>query len=441
MATLPVWVMILNLTVPAGFDFSQKFMATSGDAVSRITWLYLLGAGVYVLWRNLARTKVMLRWLNPFLLAFIVLAGCSILWSIDPAVSNRRFLRAATMLITAIGFTLVGWRPRRFQSLLRAITMAILVSSIIFIIVDPVDGIHHADQAELKDAWHGITFGKNILGSFASVGVVLWLHAWLAKEATPLAAVCGMALSAGMLVMTRSAGSLMATAFAVVFLLLLLRSPASMKRYMPYFVSAFATLILIYALAVLRIVPGMEFLLQPITALTGKDLTFTGRTAIWAILNENIVYHPWFGGGYGAYWVGPLPQSPSFEMLTRLYFYPSEGHNGYIDVVNDLGFVGGGVLLGFFASYIRQAIKMMRFDRDQSALYLTLLFRGFLADMSESHWFFALSADWLIMVLAAACLGRELLQQRLDQQTAPVDANSGQPLEKVRRMMSTVGRR
>jgi O-antigen ligase len=407
---------MLSMTLPPGFDYHARFMATSGDSVSRIIWLSLLAAGTYGLVKNVPRTKVFLRWLNPFLVAFMVLATCSLLWSIDTAVTTRRLLRAFTLVATAISFAMVGWHRERFQDVLRTLMTAMMVASLIFVIIDPDDAIHHSNQAELSDAWRGITFGKNILGSFASTGLILWLHGWVAKEVRPFAALCAMALCGLMLVMTRSATSLMATVFAMIFLLLLMRPPGAMKRYMPTFVALFATLILIYAVAVLRLVPHMEILLTPITSLTGKDLTFTGRTAIWDILNESIRYHPWLGGGYGAYWVGAIPTSPSFEMLTKLYFYPSEGHNGYIDIVNDLGIVGGLVLIGYFASYIRQSIKMMRFDRAQSALYLTLLFRGFLADMSETHWFFALSADFFVMTLATTALARGLLQNQVERQ-------------------------
>ena len=33
--------------------------------------------------------------------------------------------------------------------------------------------------------------------------------------------------------------------------------------------------------------------------------------------------------------------SPSAEMLRRLFFYPTEANNGYLDVINDLEFPGG----------------------------------------------------------------------------------------------------
>ena len=101
-------------------------------------------------------------------------------------------------------------------------------------------------------------------------------------------------------------------------------------------------------------------------------------------------------------------------MLTRLFFYPTEGHNGYLDVINDLGLVGGCCLLGDFVHYVRTSLRLFKLDRYQAGLYLTLLFRGFVADMSESHWFSVLTVDFVIMTLATAALARSLIQARVD---------------------------
>jgi O-antigen ligase len=414
-AAVLLWICIIIMVVPQGLDYNGiNGMPTSSDALGRFTWLFLLGASTLALAVHLKRTLILARWLNTFFMGFLALAVLSIVWSIDPGLTTRRALRALTIVMICLGFTLVGWHPKRFQNTVRPIMTTVLLSSVVFVLLDPDDAIHHRAQAELLGAWHGITMGKNVLGSFASVNVVLWLHAWLSKEAKVVPAFAGIALGVFILVMTRSATSVMSTVFAVIFMLIVLRSPGSLKRYMPYLVGLFATLTLVYALAVLRLVPGLELLLDPIVALTGKDMTFTGRTAIWEILNQHIRLRPLLGSGYGAYWAGPTPTSPSFEMLTRLYFYPTEGHNGYLDVINDLGWAGGLCLLGYFINYIRQSLTMMRFDRYQGGLYLTLLFRGFMADMSESHWFLSLSVDFIIMTLATTALARGLLQNQLD---------------------------
>ena len=441
-AALLVWVAVVIMVIPQGLDYQGiNGMPSSSDALSRFTWLFLLGSSFLMLAIHFARTKALGGWLNPFLLAFLALAAASILWSMEPMISARRALRAATIVATCISFTLVGWHPRRFQDVVRPLMTALILSSLLFYVLDPQDALHHSTQAELSEALHGITIGKNVLGSFASISMVLWLHAWLAKETSTFAAVCGGAMGLITLILTRSATSLVSTVFAVMFMLILLKAPGSLRRYMPFLVGGFATLVLIYALAVLRLVPGMDIFLQPIVLFTGKDLTFTGRTAIWEILNEHIRQRPWFGGGYGAYWIGANPVSASYEMVTRLFFYPSEGHNGYLDVINDLGLAGGLCLLGYFASYLRQALQLMRFDRYQGALYLTLLFRAFMADMSESHWFSALSVDFILMTLATTALARGLLQTRLDnsapthalKQTRPVRPAMRRPLGRLRR--------
>jgi O-antigen ligase len=173
-------------------------------------------------------------------------------------------------------------------------------------------------------------------------------------------------------------------------------------------------------LAVLDLVPGSGMLLSPVTALTGKDQTFSGRSAVWAILNEHISYRPWLGSGFGAYWV-EQPSSPSMEMERRLYFYPTEGHNGYLDVINDLGAIGGLCLVAYLVALLRQGLRVFAVLRPQGALYLVLLFEQLVGNLSESRWFNVLTFDFVIMTLVTVSMGKNLLEMRL--QSKPAAAN------------------
>lgn len=404
-----IWLLIAILVVPQGLDFQGiNGIPTSSDMLSRVTWLVLLGSGLYLVGRNLGRARTFARNMNPFLWMFLGLAAASWLWSIEPSITLRRVLRVVTIFLVCMSFATLGWQPKRYQELMRSVLTWLCGISIVFVILVPDQAIHFQKNAELNGAWHGITIGKNVLGSLASSCAILWLHGWMSKEVRPTKAAAGIAIAVICLAGTRSATSILATVFALGFMLILLRSPGTLRRYMPYLVGIFASIVLLYCVAVLRLVPGLDIILSPITALTGKDLTFTGRTAIWEILNEHIRLNPWFGSGYGAYWKGPDPSSPSFVMLTRLYFYPTEGHNGYLDVINDLGAVGGFVLLGYFITYIRRALTLMKTNRHLGGLFLTLIFRGFIADMSESHWFISLSIDFALMTIATMALDRSL---------------------------------
>jgi O-antigen ligase len=373
-------------------------------------WLSLLAFGLVVVMSRSRRALRLLKATNPFFLAFVSLCLVSVFWSIEPGVTLRRCLRLVTVTADATAFVLLARSVTNFQSVIRPILTTFLIGSVIFVIAAPKLGIEQLNQAELIGAWRGLASQKNVLGAVAAVAVLLWLHAALSKESALWKSLPGLAISALCLIKSRSSTSLMATVFASGLMLMLIRSPSSLRRYVPYITTAYACLLLLYSLAVLDLIPGSGTLLAPITTLVGKDLTFSGRTAIWDVIRENIALHPFLGGGYGAYWTG-LPNSPSMEMLRRLYFYPTESHNGYIDVYNDLGLVGEICLVGFVITYVRQGITIYKTSRSQGALYLSLLFQQMIGNLSEARWFNALNGDLIIVTIATMALARSLCDQ------------------------------
>jgi len=162
-------------------------------------------------------------------------------------------------------------------------------------------------------------------------------------------------------------------------------------------------------------VSGLGTLLTSLASLTGKDTTLTGRTGIWWILAEHIELRPFFGSGYAAYWTaGPMLGTESHEFVRRMQgFYPGSAHNGYLEVANDLGWVGLTGLLGYAAMHVRQSLQLLRLERSQAVLYLAIFFQQAITNLSESHWFSVLSVDFVIMTLASTALARSLLEHRL----------------------------
>jgi exopolysaccharide production protein ExoQ len=415
------------LDPPAKYNANAIVMPTEGTALSKFIWLSLLGCGIAIALARSAQVKKLLRSMNPFLLAFYVLVAASIVWSIEPGITMKRLVTASTILLDAIALAVATWRPARFQSVLRPVLTALLLASIVFVMMEPALAIEQSSQIELVGAWHGLTAQKNAFGSLAAIAFLLWLHGYLAKETPIWQAIPGAVIAAVCLLSSRSSTSIMATAFAAILMLMMLRSPPGLRRYLPYLIAIFVSALLLYSLAVLNLLPGSGTLLSPITALTGKDLTFSGRTAIWAIMNEHIAQRPLLGSGYGAYWV-QKPDSPSMAMLQRLYFYPTEGHNGYLDVIDDLGMVGGVCLFGYLIVFLRQGLRLFKLMRPQGTLYLTLLFIQLIGNLSESRWFNSLDFNFVIMTIATVAMGRTLmdLPQR-GQQTAPGAARAPSP--------------
>jgi O-antigen ligase len=371
----------------------------------------LLAFGIVMTLSRSAVVLKLLREVNVYLILFIALVAASVVWSIEPDVTVRRLLRILTVFLDALALGVSMRGVTSFQRLLRPLFTALMVGSIIFVMMDPINAIEQSTRSELLGAWHGLTTHKNTLGSVSAISFVLWWHAFLSKEKSFGVALAGVVVSAVCLLGSRSSTSLMATVFAAVLLLMLLRSPPSLHRYQPYLIALFVGLLLTYSLAVLNLVPGSTLLLSPITVITGKDLTFSGRTPIWEIINRHIALHPYLGTGYGAYW-NDVPGSPSLEMIERLYFYPTEGHNGYLDIVNDLGAVGALVLVGYLLKFSQQGLQIFKVMRPQGALYLGLLFEQLVGNLSESRWFSAMIVDFVIMTIATVAMAKTLQDMR-----------------------------
>ena len=412
-----VWALIVLMTVPEGFDYaslSKAYAPMAGSKLSRMLWLGLLSLGaLFILWRA-GLAWLLLRSLNPFLWIFVGLAVASVIWSIEPSLTLRRIVRLFTFLLIAIAFVLMAWHARRFQNVIRPILTILLLGSIIFGLVAPHLAIHAETSTELLGAWRGLTYHKNGLGALACIALIFWFHAWLTREVKTLPALAGGAIAVTCLILSRSSTAVAATIFVMLFLLILLRSPRGLRPYMPYIVALFVIALVLYAMVILGLIPGQGTLLSPVTALTGKDATFTGRTQIWTIIFEHVQANPFLGSGYGAYWAGPIVDSPSYEFIRRMgSFYPGSAHNGYLEIINDLGWIGLLCLFAYMFTYVAQSLRLLDINRNQAALYLALLVQQAITNLSETHWFSVLSIDFVIMALATTALARSLLEYRL----------------------------
>ena len=251
----------------------------------------------------------------------------------------------------------------------------------------------------------------------------------------------GGAVAAACLVLSRSSTSMAATVFVVLLVFGLMRSPQALRPYWPYLIGLLVAMFLLYTLATLRLIPGLGTLVASIALLTDKDTTLTGRTEIWSIVLDHIAYHPLLGTGYAAYWTaGPVAGTESYAFMWRMgTFYPGSAHNGYLDIANDLGWIGLFGLLAYIVAHARQSLQLLSIDRHQGALYLALLFQQVITNLSESHWFSVLSVDFVIMTLATTALARALLEQRLRQFFGePHAAVSAPSVERLARMRETV---
>jgi O-antigen ligase len=415
-----MWLLMFRVVVPGFFDYDADLdsLRNGGALYNQVIWLLLPIIGLYLISARLSLAKQLWSNLNRWFLVLIALLGASAAWSIDSGATIRQYIHLISIVIDAVAAALIGWHARRLQNVMRPILTTILLVSLWFGMTYPDLAITPNEWGG-RGFWHGLATQKNGLAGLASLGCVFWMHAFLAKEAGFFKCLLGGGISFACLILSRGSSALMATIFCSGLLTLLLTSPVAYRRYMPYVIGFFCTIVLLYAVAVLKVVPGLDILLTPITAFSGKDSTFSDRAIIWQTINDHIKLSPLIGSGYSAYWVGPVPTSPSYVFLGVMWFYPGNSHNGYLEIINDVGFVGLAVLLAFIFGYIRQALDLMKFDKAQAALYLGLLFEQLLTNLSESHWF-APTFDAVVIFFASAGLARGLMEHRRAQAYAAV---------------------
>jgi len=432
-----VWVLIVMMIVPDGFDYQALVDITPpgpGGAISRALWLGLLLLALTLLARRAKLAWLVSQATNPFVILFLMLAVASLVWSIDPPLTLRRLIRLGTIVAVCFAFVMMGWHARRLQNVVRPVLTLVLLGSLLFGLAAPSLAIHHEQASELSGAWRGLANHKNSLGAIASMALVFWFHGALTREVKWTWAVAGISVSMACLLLSRSTTALGATLFVMGLLLVLVFVPQRARSVVPLFVYLLLAALLAYALAILDIIPGLDTLLAPVQLVTGKNATLSGRTEIWAIISEHMRAHPWFGTGFDAYWTAsPVVGTDSYEFTRRMgTFYPGSAHNGYLEIANDLGRVGLGCVLAYMVFHVRHALRLYRVEPGQAALLLAILFQQGVTNLSETHWFGVLSVDFVVMTLATAALARAGVEHRLR-------ATLGQPQGAVPRTAPALG--
>ena len=111
-----------------------------------------------------------------------------------------------------------------------------------------------------------------------------------------------------------------------------------------------------------------------LTSSLGRDETLTGRTEIWAELLPVVIQNPFLGSGFGAFW------TPKAIDLYRI----GEAHNGYLEVLLELGFVGLLLFSMFLLSCCRKAQRALGHNYDWGSLWICFLLMALIHNISET---------------------------------------------------------
>jgi len=413
-------LLVLLMILPEGLDYARltatvatsSGMEGSGNPVTHLLWMLVLGTScALVLWRVALAQRVLAN-INLWFVGVLVLAGLSLGWSIDPALTTRRLVRVTTLTVCLLAFVCTGWHERRLQVVLRPLLTSFLLASMAFGLGWPEYAIHRELSPELVGAWRGLTSHKNAFGGLAATSCLLWCHAGVARETPRLRSWVGFGIAFLCLLLSRSATALLATLCTCGLLVMFLPQVGAKRSRLLWVTRPALALTLLLGLGSVSSLPGLTLFSAPVALLAGKDGSLTGRTAIWELVREHIARRPLFGSGYGAYW-GPNrgAGTESAIFVKQLEgFYPGSSHNGYLEVTNDLGACGLLLLCGYLVTHVREAVRCSTTDWTQGLLCLALWLQQALTNFSESHWFNVTSVDFIFLSVATFTLSRQRVQ-------------------------------
>jgi exopolysaccharide production protein ExoQ len=274
---------------------------------------------------------------HPWLWLLLVLAIASTGWSDDPGFTVRRSL----VLVASTCFGIYLAQRYTLREILRMVYIVGVLAAIASLLVvwkKPEFGISGGVTA---GDWQGIFGQKNTLGRFMAFEVMACGVGVLAERGLwRVFCIFGVLACMPLLIMSKDATAYLAAP------ILALSLPLYLFTRKHSFLKTAAVLSTLSA-TIVGIVFVMIIEPSKLLHLLGKDSTLTGRTDIWSMVWDKFLQRPWVGYGYSAFWMGKDGKE-SAGISEALHWIVPHSHNGFLDVLVQVGAVG---LLLFFVGY------------------------------------------------------------------------------------------
>ncbi|MEG3930527.1 MULTISPECIES: O-antigen ligase family protein [unclassified Microcoleus] len=309
---------------------------------------------------------------DPFLCVFLLLMTLSGLWSQTPEISFR-----ASLAIW--GVTLVSIYVGKQYSWVDIYGLLRWLSGLLalWVVVKPNPG--------LDGCWSGVLGHKNPFSFQMANTASLWIlyavkdrkYRYLSLFITLIALV---ALQKGCSGASRILTVVLISLWSYLALLKKLPVKWAFVCFILFLVGSIGISILVLNNLEAIVVDGL-----------GKDMTLTGRTDFWPLIIDRVNQNnPIFGYGVAGFWQPWRGlENPAYGIIVaKTGFVPPHSHNGFIDILCQLGWGGLLLLILSFINNIFRGIKyLVKESFPESALPLYLLTFMLMTNLTEGGLF------------------------------------------------------
>ncbi len=395
-----IWILLAGsrmvsqwLNPTAEIQSPQQYI--DGSPLDRFILTMLLMAGVMVLVARWHRVGKVLRMNAPILL-FFTYCAVSALWSDYTDVSLKRWVKAVGDLVMVLVVLTDRDRVTAIKRLFARVGFLLMPLSVLLIEYYPNMG--RAYMPEIGEVANvGVTTNKNTLGMVCMVlglGFVWLLIKALREKRQQISHVVAvgstLVIILWLLVTAHSATSL-ASFMLGSTLIVFLNLPGKVRPARVHFIVG----VMVFTAALAFLFPDLY---SSVVHALGKNTTLTGRTQLWNVL-LGMNHSPWFGTGYSSFWLGNRLQT----LWTIFPWQPNEAHNGYLEILLNLGWAGIVLLGGLILTGYRNGIALFSRDREAGSLSLAFIVVAVVYNFTESG-FRMLNPTWIFFIFAILAL-------------------------------------
>lgn len=350
-----------------GVKSNDVFDITMSNPVNQVYYSFIFILSVIAI---IPHYKSFFYWLNreKFILFFLIWAGVTVLIAINPFVAFKRYFQYITTSLVFISFFLNFSNEKLLLNILKYLFSTYLVITLIICVLIP----------DAKDpafnTWRGLHATKNNLGQHAAIIIIFFTFQYVSSfsRLNKLYNIFFVLLSIILLIGSVSMTNIvLINVFAIFFFLL---SSKKILNIIGIGYNFVISLIVVYSIII-----GVTLILYPeifniFFDITGKDPTLTGRTDIWLLLLSQNTNNLITGVGFQSFWI---PEKLSKLTLFQ-YWLPNQSHNGYLDIILEIGIVGLILFLLVIYSFMKNA------KTNNNYIWISIVFYTLLLNLSES---------------------------------------------------------